>query len=132
MITNAIDERYAHLPFVAGPGAAAHAQEFVDLIDSQPDIAGQVRAGVFISGERWNVVLDSGIELMLPADGAAAALATIASLDRQKKLLSREITTVDMRLPDKMIVRLDEKGLAARKDFIKQRDKLARRQRTNT
>ncbi len=132
VITNAIDDRYAHLPFVVGPGAAEHAREFVDLIGSQPDIAGHVRAGVLISGERWNVVLDSGIEVMLPVDKPAAALATVARLDQQKKLLSREITTVDMRLPDQMIVRLDEKGLAARKDLLKERDKLARRQRTNT
>ncbi len=132
VITDAIDERYAHLPFVVGPGAAARAQEFVALVNSQPDIADKVRAGVLISGERWNVVLDSGVELMLPADKPAAALATVASLDAQKKLLSREITAVDMRLPDQMIVRLDEKGLASRKDLLKEREKLARRQRTNT
>ena len=132
VITDAVDERYAKLPFVVGPGAADHAHEFVSLIDSQPDIAGRVRAGVLISGERWNVVLDNGMELMLPADKPAAALATVARLDAEKKLLSREITTVDMRLPDKMIVRLDEKGLAARKDLLKEREKLARRQRTNT
>jgi cell division protein FtsQ len=132
VITDAIDERYAHLPFVAGPGAAERAREFVDLIDGQPDIAGRVRAGVLISGERWNVVLDNGVELMLPADKPAAALARVATLDAEKKLLSREITAVDMRLPDQMIVRLDADGLAARKDLLKEREKLARRQRTNT
>jgi cell division protein FtsQ len=132
VITDAIGERYIHLPFVVGPGAAARAQAFVDLVDSQPDIAGKVRAGVLISGTRWNVVLDDGIELMLPAKKPAAALATIARLDVQKKLLSREITTVDMRLPGQMILRLDQTGLAARKAMLKERKKLARRQRTNT
>ncbi len=132
VITDAIDERYARLPFVVGPGAAERARAFVEMIDGQPDIADKVRAGVLISGERWNVVLDSGIEVMLPADKPAAALATVATLDAQKKLLSREITTVDMRLPDQMIVRLDEQGLADRKTMLKERDKLARRQRTNT
>ncbi len=132
VITDAVDERYAHLPFVVGPGAADKAQQFVALINGQPDIANRVRAGVLISGERWNVVLDGGIELMLPADKPAAALATVATLDAEKKLLSREITTVDMRLPGEMIVRLDDKGFAARKDLLKEREKLARRQRTNT
>ena len=132
VITDAIDERYAHLPFVAGPGAGTRAREFVALIDGVPDIAGRVRAGVLISGARWNVVLDNGVELMLPVEKPAAALATVARLDAEKRLLSREITTVDMRLPDQMIVRLDEKGLAARKDLLKEREKIARRQRTNT
>jgi cell division protein FtsQ len=131
VITDAIDERYAHLPFVAGPGAGARAHEFVALIDGVPDIAGRVRAGVLISGARWNVVLDNGVELMLPVEKPAAALATVARLDTEKRLLSREITTVDMRLPDQMIVRLDEKGLAARKNLLKERAKIAR-QRTNT
>ena len=132
VITDAIDERYAHLPFVVGTGAAERAGEFVALIDSQPDIAGKVRAGVLISGERWNVVLDSGVEVMLPIDKPAAALATVATLDAQKQLLSREIATVDMRVPDRMIVRLDGEGLAARQDMLKEREKIARRQRTNT
>jgi cell division protein FtsQ len=86
---------------------------------------------VLISGARWNVVLDNGVELMLPVEKPAAALATVARLDTEKRLLSREITTVDMRLPDQMIVRLDEKGLAARKNLLKERAKIAR-QRTNT
>jgi cell division protein FtsQ len=132
VITDAIDDRYAHLPFVVGPGAAERAREFVALIDGQPGLAPRVRAGVLISGERWNVVLDSGVEVMLPIDKAAAALATVATLDAEKKLLSREIAAVDMRLPNQMIVRLDEQGLAARKDMLKEREKLARRQRTNT
>ncbi len=132
IITDAIDERYARLPFVVGTGAAERAREFVALIDSQPDIAGKVRAGVLISGERWNVVLASGVEVMLPTDKPAAALATVATLDAQKQLLSREIATVDMRLPDQMIVRLDADGLAARQDMLKEREKIARRQRTNT
>lgn len=132
VITDAIDERYAHLPFVVGPGAADKAQAFVAMIDGVPDIADKVRAGVLISGERWNVVLDNGVEVLLPVDRPAAALATVAGLDAQKKLLSREITTVDMRLPGQMVVRLDEQGLAERKKMLKEREKLARRQRTNT
>lgn len=132
VITDALDDRYARLPFVVGPGAAERAKEFVELINGQPGIADRVRAGVLISGERWNVVLDGGIELMLPIDKPAAALATVATLDAEKKLLSREIAAVDMRIPNQMIVRLDDAGLAARKDLLKERDKLARRQRTNT
>ena len=132
VITDAIDDRYAHLPFVVGPGAAERAREFADLVAGVPALANKVRAGVLISGQRWNVVLDGGIELMLPADKPAAALATVATLDAQKNLLSREIVTVDMRQPDRMIVRLDEQGLTARQDMLKEREKLARRQRTNT
>jgi cell division protein FtsQ len=132
VITNAIDDRYAHLPFIVGSGAAERAREFVNLINGAPELAGKVRAGVLISGNRWNLVLDNGVEVMLPAADPAVALATVATLDAQKQLLSRAITTVDMRLPNQMIVRLDAQGFAARQDLLKERAKLARRQRTNT
>ncbi len=132
VITDAVDERYAKLPFVVGAGAGSRVREFVDLIAGAPDIAGRVRAGVLISERRWNVVLDNGIELLLPAEKPAAALATVAALDAEKNLLSRQIVAVDFRLPGQMIVRLNEEGVADRKTMLKERDKLARRGRTNT
>jgi cell division protein FtsQ len=132
VITDAVDDSYAKLPFVVGPGAAERAHEFVSLIAATPDLAGKVRAGVLISGRRWNVVLTSGIELLLPADDPAGALTTIAKLDAQKSLLSRQIAAVDLRLPGRMIVRLNDEGVAERADMLKEREKLRRRMRTNT
>ncbi len=132
VITDAVDERYAELPLVVGPDAGPRAREFVDLVATVPAISEQVRAGMLISGRRWTVVLENGIELLLPPDNPAAALATIATLDAEKSLLSRQIAAVDFRLPGRMIVRLNEEGAADRKSMLKERDKLERRRRTNT
>lgn len=132
VITDRFGDRYASLPRVVGIGAAEKATAYTALIDQFPTIARRARAGVLVSGERWTVVLDNGMQLMLPADSPEKVLATIAELDRDHAVLSREIAALDLRLPGRMVVRLTEEGAVARKALLKERDKLARRGRTST
>jgi cell division protein FtsQ len=132
VITDRIDERYAWLPRVVGTGAAEKATAYSALIDAFPTIARQARAGILVSEERWTVVLENGIELMLPAENPEAALATIASLDRDHSVLSREISAIDLRQPGHVVFRLTGEGMDARKAALKEREKIAGRGRTNT
>jgi len=132
VIADRFGERYAALPRVAGRGAAEKATTYASLIAEFPAIARRARAGVLVSERRWTVVLDNGIQLMLPADDPEGALATIMTLDRDHSVLSREIAALDLRLPGRMIVRLTDEGMVARKAALKERDKIARRGRTNT
>jgi cell division protein FtsQ len=128
VITDQVPQRYAALPLVVGEGAAARAGEFINMVSAFPDIAERVHAGVLISGRRWTIVLEDGVELMLPQKDPMAALQTIAALDASDQLLSREIAAVDLRTGE-VVIRLDQKGLAARKAMLKQR---AKRKRSNT
>ena len=128
VITDQVSERYAALPLVVGDGAAERVGEFVNMVSAFPDVADRVHAGVLISGRRWTIVLDDGTELMLPEENPIAALQKIAALDASDRLLSREIAAVDMRT-DQFIIRLDDKGVAARKAMLKER---AKRKRSNT
>ncbi len=132
VITDDIDDRYAALPKVIGAGAAEKATAYTALLDPFPAIASQVRAGILVSENRWTLVLGNGIELMLPEKDPAAALGTIAALDRDQSLLSREIAAVDLREPGHMIVRLTGTGLTAHDAALKEREKLAKSGRTNT
>ena len=132
VITDDINDRYASLPQVVGIGAAEKATAFTALIDQFPTIAGQVRAGILVSENRWTIVLKSGIELMLPAEDPEKALATIAALDRDHAVLSREIAAIDLRQPDHLIVRMTEAGVVAHDAALKEREKIAKRGRTNT
>jgi cell division protein FtsQ len=123
--------RYDTLPRVVGAGAAVKAASYAALLASQPAIATEAKAGILVSGKRWTIVLDNGVELMLPEENPADALATIAALDRDKHLLSREISAVDLRQSGRMVVRLTEAGMEARAAQLKLRDK-ASQGRTNT
>ena len=84
VITDQVSDRYAALPLVVGDGAAERVGEFVNMVSAFPDIADRVHAGVLISGRRWTIVLDNGIELMLPEEDPIAALQKIAAPRRQR------------------------------------------------
>jgi cell division protein FtsQ len=114
-----ISRRFVSLPLFVGAGAAARAKEFQALIERYPDIRDQMRAAVLVSERRWNLRLKNGIDVELPEDGIAQALDRLVALDRDKKLLSRDITLVDLRLPDRVTVRQSDAAAAAREEALK-------------
>jgi cell division protein FtsQ len=116
-----VDWRFVHLPLVVGVGAETKAKDFLALLDQFPAVRGAMRAAVLVAERRWNVALDNGIELRLPEFGIERALETLLDLDRDKSLLSRDIAIVDLRLPDRVVVRLTDEAAAARLDALKAR-----------
>jgi cell division protein FtsQ len=74
---------------------------------------------VLVGERRWNLRLNNGIDVKLPETGVADALDQLAALDRDKQLLSRDITIVDLRLPDRVVVRLTEAVAQAREEALK-------------
>jgi cell division protein FtsQ len=114
-----VSKRFANLPLVVGMGAETRAKDFLALLDKYPLIGGRMRAAVLVAERRWNVMLDNGIDVRLPEDGVNHALDTLVALDRDKKLLTRDITTVDLRLPDRVTVRLSDEAFAARQEALK-------------
>jgi cell division protein FtsQ len=46
-------------------------------------------------------------------------LQSLAELDRSKQILARDIVTVDLRLPDRVTVRLSDAAAAAREEALK-------------
>jgi cell division protein FtsQ len=114
-----VEPRLAGLPFVVGAGAAAQAREFLAVLDRHPAIRDQVRASILVGERRWNLRLKNGIDVRLPETDVEAALTTLARLDREKNLLTRDITAVDMRLADRLSVRLSDQAAQAREEEIK-------------
>jgi cell division protein FtsQ len=109
-----VDPRLLRLPLVVGVGAAARAKEILALLERYPDLRDQVRAAVLIAERRWNLRLRNGLDIRLPETGVEQALTTLVALDRDKKLLSRDIVAVDLRLPDRVTVQLSEAAAAQR------------------
>lgn len=99
-------DRFAKLPMVVGPDAASHAAELLTMLRSEPDLASRVTAAVRVGGRRWNLRLDNSIDVLLPAEDPAAAWADLARLERTSAILQRNVQAIDMRLPDRLVVRL--------------------------
>jgi cell division protein FtsQ len=118
-----VNQRFARLPLVVGIGAETRAKEIVALIDRYPLVRDQMYAAVLVAERRWNVALKNGMELRLPETDADKALDMLVQLDRDNKLLTRDITVVDLRLPDRVTVRLSDEAAAARFEVLKAKTK---------
>jgi cell division protein FtsQ len=111
------------LPLVVGSGAQARAKEILALLDRHPGLRDFVRASVLVGERRWNLRLENGIDVLLPESNAAGALEKLAVLDREKRLTTRDIVAIDLRLPDRVTVRLSDAAAQARIDALKPRPK---------
>ena len=99
-------DRFAKLPLVVGEDAPAHANELLTMLAREPDLAAHVTAAIRVGGRRWNLRLDNAIDVLLPADDPAAAWAGLAGLQRNSAILQRDVQAIDMRLPDRLVVRV--------------------------
>jgi cell division protein FtsQ len=93
------------LLLLGGNGAPEHVGDLLLLLAYEPTVARQMRAAVWVGQRRWNIILKNDVQIMLPEEDAVAALQRLAKLDADYKLLSREFSVVDLRLPDKLYLR---------------------------
>jgi cell division protein FtsQ len=99
-------DRFSKLPLVVGEGAASHAAGLIDMLASEPDLAARVSAAIRVGERRWNLRIDNAIDVLLPADAPANAWAQLARLERSSAILKRDVQTVDVRLPDRLVLRV--------------------------
>jgi cell division protein FtsQ len=118
-----VEDRYRDLPLVVGRGAERQAKDFLALLARYPDIRSQLRASVLVAERRWNLRLSNGVDVRLPENNVGEALDRLVALDRDKKLLSRDIVAVDLRLPDRVSIRLSDAAAQARDEALKDKKK---------
>jgi cell division protein FtsQ len=115
--------QFSSLPLVVGIGAELKAREFLSLVDKYPTLRAQLYASILVAERRWNLKLRNGIDVRLPESGIEHALDTLLELDREKKLLARDIVAIDLRLPDRVTVRLSEEAAQLREDALREKEK---------
>ena len=120
--------RDSTLPLVTGRGAPERVREAMGLVGAFPTIARQTKGFIRVGERRWDVRLRNGITIKLPEDGAGEALEALVSIDNSQNLLARDITEVDMRLSDRIVVRLGENAVEARAQAVKDRDAALKKQ----
>jgi len=98
--------RFTNLPLLVGDDAPQHATELFDVLAAEPRLEKRVVSAVRIGKRRWNLKLDNDIEVRLPERDPLAAWLRMAALDREENLLARDIAVLDLRLPDRVVLRL--------------------------
>ena len=119
-----VEPRLRHAAFRGRAGRRREgALDFLAILDKHPAIRDQVRASILVGERRWNLRLKNGIDVRLPENDVEGALTPLARLDRDKSLLTRDIVAVDLRLADRLTVRLSDAAAQAREDALKKTQK---------
>ncbi len=109
-------EDFAHLPQVVGRSANAETVHLLALVAQEPKLMQALEAAVWVGDRRWDLRMKSGETVSLP-EGAAAqqALQRFAAIERETPLLGRGFVRFDLRIPEKMVVRVSgEVGATAK------------------
>ena len=104
---------FGRLPLIVGTGANRVAGPMVALLKTVPEVQDRTHALVRVAERRWNLRLRNNIDVLLPDGQEAAALARLAELHQKQGLLDRPLASIDLRLPDKLVLRLPSQGSPA-------------------
>ena len=105
VIPGADPKSFARLLVVVGEGAADRTPDLLAMLNGEPELRSRVSAAVWVRGRRWNLRLDDSIDVRLPEQNPGAAWAELARAQREHGVLRRDVAVVDLRLPDRLVVR---------------------------
>ena len=97
---------FAELPILVGADAPARGQAALEMIATSPALAARVRALTWVGARRWTVRLDNDVDILLPETDPGRAWRHLANLQRDHDVLARHIVTIDMRIPEQLVMRL--------------------------
>ena len=115
------DARFTHLPLVVGEAANGRTKDYLDLLEAAGPMKRRVIAGTLVSGRRWTLKIDNGIDVRLPETGAAAAVSRLVKLEYEQKILEKDVLAIDLRMSDRVVVRLTEEAMADRLESLKKK-----------
>ncbi|MXP62725.1 FtsQ-type POTRA domain-containing protein [Roseomonas sp. M0104] len=98
-------DAFGPLPLLVGDGADKRGAALYDVLKQEPEVQQRVQALVLISERRWNLRLYNGADVLLPEGHEAAAIHRLGELQRTASLLDRPVQAIDLRLPDRLVVR---------------------------
>ena len=103
-------ERFPDLKIVIGDDAPLHAQALIAMLQRHPELMKQTKAAIRTGKRRWNLRMESGVDVRLPENDAFEAWDRLAKYEKQHGLLARDIASIDLRLPDRVVVKVRPAG----------------------
>jgi cell division protein FtsQ len=105
VVTSETLDAFGPLPLVVGAGAEKHAAALHDLLVAHHEVLRRTQALVRVGERRWNLRLHNGTDVYLPEGQEAPALNRLNELHARHSLLDRPLVAIDMRLPDRLVLR---------------------------
>ncbi|MBS0272070.1 MAG: FtsQ-type POTRA domain-containing protein [Proteobacteria bacterium] len=108
--------QYKELLLITGDEAPHHVGQLVTLLEKFPELKYRVTGATHLRSTRWDIRLDGKVDVKLPEKEADKALAYLMDLEKQHRLTNRDIVTIDMRLPNQLILRLTPEAAKKKHD----------------
>lgn len=96
---------YSNLPLIVGAGAPEAAAGILKALGAEEELAGRAYALVRVGDRRWNMRLRNNIDVKLPEENYAEAIADLALLHAAQGTLDQKIEYIDLRDKERMVIR---------------------------
>lgn len=96
---------------VVGEDAPQHTPNLIAELKKYPHIMQTARSAVRVGKRRWNLYLndaENGLEIRLPEVDIDSALRRLQEFNDSGQILERDLKIIDLKLPDRLIVRSNE------------------------
>ncbi len=98
-------EEHASLLAALGPGAPEALPELTAGLDKMPEIRDHIAFARRIASRRWDLELESGVVIRLPADETlATGLISLAKLEATSDLTQRPLDLIDLRVANRVFL----------------------------
>ncbi len=102
--------RFSRLLVVTGEGANRAVKSLVNHLEAHPEIRSRLRAAAYVGRRRWNLYFASGLKVLMPQEGLAAALERLTRLDAATGVLDKAVARLDLRQKGRLALRLARMG----------------------
>ena len=113
--------KHSALPVLYGYGAEEKGADFQRALAKFPTLQSRVRLSLYRSQRRWDLLLNNNVTVKLPEKGFEQSLQLLADLDQRSAILSKDIESIDMRLADRLVMRLSDEAMINRLATLKKR-----------
>jgi len=106
---------FSDLLMIVGEDAPSHIAALRKTLELAPDLAADIKTVVRVGARRWDLLFNSGIRVKLPDDSGVvynsiSAWERFVRLETKHHLLAREVSVIDMRIADRLIIRVTPTG----------------------
>ncbi len=114
---------YSELPLIVGDGAADDAMAMLKAMERYDKLKSGLAALSRIGDRRWDLIYYTGLRVQLPELGVGQALAQLQAYQDRYKLLDRDVTLIDLRVPGVVALRPGELAIKQRAEAAKSKKK---------
>jgi cell division protein FtsQ len=95
---------FPNLPVLVGDDVPQTAAKLLSLLATEPELAAHVVSAVRVGDRRWTLHFDVGVDAALPEENPEQAWHRLAQFEKRDRILERDVTMVDLRLPDRVFL----------------------------